>query len=399
MTMRRATQLTSSMGAASLIALGLSAGAVAPASAAPGLDRACKDGEGITVVVQDPNRTVTRCGLGDAANGAEALENAGFTIDYREPGFICRIGYQGTWFPGGDLSDDKPCVEFPPGGGYIYWAYFHTTSPQNPWTYSQFGVLNRDPALNSVEGWRWGTGQEQPNNGTVPPYHVEPSPEPTTPEPTTPEPTTPEPTTPEPTTPEPTSPEPTTPEPTSPEPTTPEPTSPEPTTPEPTSPEPTTPEPTSPEPTTPEPTSPEPTTPEPTSPEPTTPEPTSPEPTTPEPTSPEPTTPEPTSPEPTTPEPTSPEPTTPEPTSPEPTTPEPTSPEPTTPEPTSPEPTTPEPTSPEPTTPEPSETDPTGPVVDTGVTTGGNGELAIATLAGLLALAGGTVAATRLRRR
>ncbi|QQB65027.1 hypothetical protein I6I18_06450 [Kytococcus sedentarius] len=108
--------------------------------------------------------------------------------------------------------------------------------------------------------------------------------------------------------------------------------------------------------------------------------------------------PEPTTPEPTTPEPTSPEPTTPEPTTPEPTSPEPTTPEPTTPEPTSPEPTTPEPTTPEPTSPEPSETDPTGPVVDTGVTTGGNGELAVAAMAGLLTLAGGTVAASRLRR-
>ncbi|OLT33447.1 hypothetical protein BJF82_11545 [Kytococcus sp. CUA-901] len=87
------------------------------------------------------------------------------------------------------MDDDSQCVEFPPEGGYIYWAYFHTTSPNAPWEYSQWGVLNRDPALNSVEGWRWGTGKEQPNNGTVPPYHVEPSPEPTTPEPTSPEPT------------------------------------------------------------------------------------------------------------------------------------------------------------------------------------------------------------------
>ena len=247
-----------SLSAASLVTVGLAASSLSAASAAPGLDRACKDGEGITVVVQDPTRNIIRCGLGDADNGAEALENAGFEIDYREEGFICRIGYEGQWFPAGALDDDSQCVEFPPEGGYIYWAYFHTTSPNAPWAYSQWGVLNRDPALNSVEGWRWGTGKEQPNNGTVPPYHVEPSPEPTTPEP---------------------------------------------------------------------------------------------------------------------------------------------SPEPTTPEPTSPEPTTPEPTSPEPTTPEPSETDPTGPIVDTGVTTGSNGELAIATLAGLLALAGGTVAATRLRRR
>ncbi|MFL0460872.1 hypothetical protein ACH0CA_10450 [Kytococcus sedentarius] len=255
-----------SLSAASLVTVGLAASGLSAASAAPGLDRACKDGEGITVVVQDPTRNIIRCGLGDADNGAEALENAGFEIDYREEGFICRIGYEGQWFPAGALDDDSQCVEFPPEGGYIYWAYFHTTSPNAPWEYSQWGVLNRDPALNSVEGWRWGTGKEQPNNGTVPPYHVEPSPEPTTPEPTSPEPTTPEPTSPEPTTPEPTSPEPTTPEPTSPEPTTPEPTSPEPTTPEPTSPEPTTPEPTTPEPTSPEPTTPEPTSPEPTGP-------------------------------------------------------------------------------------------------------------------------------------
>ncbi|MFL0460873.1 hypothetical protein ACH0CA_10455 [Kytococcus sedentarius] len=100
-----------------------------------------------------------------------------------------------------------------------------------------------------------------------------------------------------------------------------------------------------------------------------------------------------------TPEPTTPEPTTPEPTSPEPTTPEPTTPEPTTPEPTSPEPTTPEPTTPEPTTPEPTSPEPSGPVADTGVgAKEGDGQLAAAAMGGLMVLAGGAVAAARLRR-
>lgn len=84
----------------------------------------------------------------------------------------------------------------------------------------------------------------------------------------------------------------------------------------------------------------------------------------------------------------------------EPTQPEPTQPEPTEPEPTEPEPTNPEPTEPEPTEPEPTESDPTGPIVDTGVTEGSDrdGQFAAAGMAGLLALAGATAAATRLRR-
>ena len=217
------------------------------ASAATLGDGACQQGEGVTMVVQDPDRTIIDCAPGDPANGEDALTSAGFEIRHDASGMICQIGYEGVWFP--REEDGWYCGIW----NGTYWSYWHADSSQSPWEYSQLGAISYDPDTDEIEGWRYGTGRERPNDGVVPPYAAEPDPEPTTPEPTTPEPTTPEPTTPEPTTPEPTTPEPTTPEPTTPEPTTPEPTTPEPTTPEPTTPEPTTPEPTTPEPTTPEP--------------------------------------------------------------------------------------------------------------------------------------------------
>lgn len=166
------SRLGGMIAAAALLGAAAAAGPVASPADAAGRAGACAKGEGITVVVQDPTRKIVRCGIGDSTTGAQALKKAGFSIDYREPGFICRIGYAGKWFPGGKLTDDKPCVEFPKSGGYIYWSYWHAKNPTAPWVYSQWGVLNRNPALGSIEGWRWGTGKARPNNGVVPKYVV-----------------------------------------------------------------------------------------------------------------------------------------------------------------------------------------------------------------------------------
>lgn len=130
---------------------------------------ACRKGEGVTVVVQDPHRTITRCGIGDPATGAAALTRAGFRIDYREKGFVCRIGYGGVWYPGGALTDNRQCAKLA-NGRYTSWTYWHALNPSRPWTYSSSGLLKRNPPLNSIEGWRWGNGTQKPRNGSVPGY-------------------------------------------------------------------------------------------------------------------------------------------------------------------------------------------------------------------------------------
>jgi hypothetical protein len=140
-----------------LVALALCSAPVtlvpAPAQAA-----ACSSTSGVTVVVQFPDRTETRCAAGDPTSGSDALARAGFSVTRvtKFPGAVCRI----DGFP--DAGAD-PCVNMPPADAY--WVYFHA-QPGGSWTPSNVGADGYNPKPGSVEGWRFGDGDAP---STLPP--------------------------------------------------------------------------------------------------------------------------------------------------------------------------------------------------------------------------------------
>lgn len=156
-----------------LVALGLLAGLVAPFGllAGPAEAAACSGSSGVTVVVQFPDRTEIRCAEGDPSSGFDALVRAGFAVTRvtKFPGAVCRID-------GVPASD--PCVNMPPANAY--WTYFHA-QPGGEWNSSSVGADGYNPKPGSVEGWRFGDGDEP---STSPPGSA-PTPKPsTTPRPT-----------------------------------------------------------------------------------------------------------------------------------------------------------------------------------------------------------------------
>lgn len=137
-----------------------------PAHAA-GKPGACAKGEGVTVIVQDPNNNVMRCSPGDPANGEEALKGAGFTIVHNYSGLICQIGY-------GDIMYPQECPQLP----MPYWSYWQAQHPGDSWYYSDWGAITYDPDIDDFEGWRFGVGHTTPNNGIVPLYAGQSGPQP-----------------------------------------------------------------------------------------------------------------------------------------------------------------------------------------------------------------------------
>jgi len=116
---------------------------------------ACTPGTGVTVVVDFTAFGLgvqTGCRLGDPPTGLNALQGAGFTVTGTQRwglAFVCRINGQPT--PAQD-----PCVNTPPPTAY--WSYWHGT-PGGTWTYSSVGASSYNPAIGTVEGWRYGSGQ------------------------------------------------------------------------------------------------------------------------------------------------------------------------------------------------------------------------------------------------
>jgi len=116
---------------------------------------ACTPGTGVTVVVDFTAFGLgvqTGCRLGDPPTGLNALQGAGFTVTGTQRwglAFVCRINGQPT--PAQD-----PCVNTPPLTAY--WSYWHGT-PGGTWTYSSVGASSYNPAIGTVEGWRYGSGQ------------------------------------------------------------------------------------------------------------------------------------------------------------------------------------------------------------------------------------------------
>ena len=116
---------------------------------------ACTPGTGVTVVVDFTAFGLgvqTGCRLGDPPTGLNALQGAGFTVTGTQRwglAFVCRINGQPT--PAQD-----PCVNT--AALTAYWSYWHGT-PGGTWTYSSVGASSYNPAIGTVEGWRYGSGQ------------------------------------------------------------------------------------------------------------------------------------------------------------------------------------------------------------------------------------------------
>ncbi|MFV2019254.1 hypothetical protein [Micromonospora sp. LOL_023] len=116
---------------------------------------ACAPGTGVTVVVDFTAFGLgvqTNCYPGDPPTGLAALQGAGFTPTGTLRwglAFICRID-------GLPTPAAEPCVNTPPASAY--WSYWHST-PGGTWTYSTLGASSYNPAIGTVEGWRFGSGQ------------------------------------------------------------------------------------------------------------------------------------------------------------------------------------------------------------------------------------------------
>ncbi len=159
-------------GAAAASALAVAGGVLlaAPASAA-----ACSGTSGVTVIVDTGSSISTRCTSGDPSSGLQALSMAGFSVTpvQTQPGFVCRID--------GSPSSES-CVRTPPTTAY--WAYWYADRGGS-WTYSSSGAGSHNPAPGSVEGWRFGSGQQPraappaPVKTTAPKPTAEPKPSPT----------------------------------------------------------------------------------------------------------------------------------------------------------------------------------------------------------------------------
>jgi hypothetical protein len=141
--------------ATALAALAVSTASVV-ADSAPASAAACSPGTGVTVVVDYGSLgggVVVGCRLGDPSTGVQALQGAGFTVTGTTRwglAFVCRINGKPT-------AAQDPCVNTPPTTAY--WSYWHA-SPGGTWTYSTTGASTYNPAQGTVEGWRFGSGQQ-----------------------------------------------------------------------------------------------------------------------------------------------------------------------------------------------------------------------------------------------
>jgi len=143
--------------ATALAALAVAGGAVLAEPAPEAAQAAaCSSGTGVTVVVDFGTLgggVVVGCRLGDPPTGLNALQGAGFTVAGTQRwglAFVCRINSKPT------VAQD-PCVNTPPATAY--WSYWHAT-PGGTWSYSTLGASGYNPAQGTVEGWRFGSGQQ-----------------------------------------------------------------------------------------------------------------------------------------------------------------------------------------------------------------------------------------------
>ena len=147
---RRGTMLTAFL--AFLITLTLAP----PAEAQPSLDgRACVGDEGVTVIVDlsfFDGGVLAGCAIGDPTDSLEALLGADFEIETQTFDFgdlVCSI----------ERQPELACAE-PFAGNF--WGFFNGDVADGSWTASQVGAADNNPAPGDVDGWRYGTGADQP---------------------------------------------------------------------------------------------------------------------------------------------------------------------------------------------------------------------------------------------
>jgi hypothetical protein len=128
-------------------------------SAVAGSAGACKDADGVTVVVdftELAGPVVERCAGWPVSNGLDALAKAGFSVTQpsRTPGFVCRL--QGrpaateTLHTASDPTYHEECVNTPPTDAY--WSYWYAPNGGR-WTYATTGASGRQPVRGGFEGW------------------------------------------------------------------------------------------------------------------------------------------------------------------------------------------------------------------------------------------------------
>ncbi|WP_222847569.1 hypothetical protein [Nocardioides dongxiaopingii] len=171
-----------SAGGALVLALGcgLVAGvpAPAPATAAAAVDTSkgtpgfCPDDTGVTVVVDfqelggDP---IVRCNpTGSRGTGLDALQGSGIQVEGVQRwglAFVCRVENRPsaveTLAIEGDEDYREACLDTPPASGY--WSYWHAGN-NCAWTYSQWGVKNRDFVAGGFEGWSFSLNARNGDN-------------------------------------------------------------------------------------------------------------------------------------------------------------------------------------------------------------------------------------------
>ncbi|GLZ76962.1 hypothetical protein Afil01_17690 [Actinorhabdospora filicis] len=125
------------------LALCATAGTVIAAPAAQAAS--CREGGGVTVVVDNGGGAQTSCANGDPGSGLAALSSAGFGYRQNSTKLVCSIN-----------STPGDCPDPPPTNKY--WSYWYG-SPGGSWTYSPKGPGTRNPKPGDVEGWAYGAGK------------------------------------------------------------------------------------------------------------------------------------------------------------------------------------------------------------------------------------------------
>ncbi|RSM57386.1 ABC transporter substrate-binding protein [Amycolatopsis sp. WAC 01376] len=132
----------------------------------------CKDGNGVTVVVDFQRlggTTIVRCNPQTTrGTGLDAVKGAGFQIAGVQrwgESFVCRIenrpsAAENLPVTGHDKYREQ-CVDTPPA--QAYWSYWNASN-NCAWDYSQWGVKNRDFIPGGFEGWSFSLNATTDNN-------------------------------------------------------------------------------------------------------------------------------------------------------------------------------------------------------------------------------------------
>jgi hypothetical protein len=128
-------------------------------SAPTGSAGACKDADGVTVVVDFTElggSVVERCAGWPVSSGLDALAKAGFSVTEpaRTPGFVCRL--QGrpaateSLHTASDPAYHEACINTPPTDAY--WSYWYAPNAGR-WTYGTTGASGHQAIRGGFEGW------------------------------------------------------------------------------------------------------------------------------------------------------------------------------------------------------------------------------------------------------